>query len=44
MRGKVEMNPFDLNMLVGGGVWVGAELKRRGGGILAGVWERQGPH
>ena len=27
-----------------GGVWVGAELERRGGGTLAGGWERQGPH
>ena len=27
-----------------GGVWVGAELERRGGGTLDGGWERQGPH
>ena len=28
---------------VGGGVWVGAELERWGGGTFAGGWERQGP-
>ena len=44
MKGEVEMNPLHVNMLVGGGVWEGAELDRRGGGRLAGGWERQGPH
>ena len=45
MKGEVEMNPLHVNMLVGG-VWegAGAELERRGGGRLAGGWERQGPH
>ena len=43
MKGEVKMNPLHLNMLVEG-VWEGAELERRGGGTLAGGWERQGPH
>ena len=29
---------------VGGGVWKGAKLERRGGGTLAGGSERQDPH
>ena len=37
-RGEVEINPLDLNMLVGGGGVGGA------GETLAGGWERQGPH
>ena len=41
MRGEVEMNPLDLNLLEG--VWVGAELERRGGGTLADGWERKVP-
>ena len=40
MRGEIEMNPFDLNMLV----WVGAKLERRVGGTLGSGWERQVPH
>ena len=29
---------------VGGGVREGAKLERRGGGMIAGGWKRQGPH
>ena len=42
MRGEVEMNPLNQNLLMGG--CEGAELERRGGGMLANGWERQDSH
>ena len=38
-RGKDESTTSEY---VGGGVWEGAELERRGGGRLAGGWKKQG--